>query len=393
MKKAINYFVFPIYFESTMIEILIVFSVFSWLMHIISRPYEKKIKKASSVEKALIYRRRLKWIRWIAAIVLIAIYVTPNFYLNHGKDFWLQGGGRTIICVLILYLFGQKGLKKLLGNVSSLNKESFLNKYSRFALFLRGFENDNYEKDPFALTISKNFSEYNFVKELKQYIPVCAIGMTKESDAPLGAQRIYVSDETWKSDVLELMNRSNLIFILLNDRPSCIWEIEQSHDVMYKTCFIINDIDKYNSVRNRLIGKIDFPDVSKMKTETPFALRMVDIPIIIRTNDGVGDTDRITTIIQNFTNSQEGYKELFAILLKGEHTQKNTNVSLLFKIFFYIVAFIVFFSLNLKVAILFLEALGLNNTVVRWLIVVFFYAIEWLVFMLVRINLKIRKWR
>lgn len=280
-----------------------------------------------------------------------------------------------------------------MGNVSSLNKESFLNKYSRFALFLRGFENDNYEKDPFALTISKNFSEYNFVKELKQYIPVCAIGMTKESDAPLGAQRIYVSDETWKSDVLELMNRSNLIFILLNDRPSCIWEIEQSHDVMYKTCFIINDIDKYNSVRNRLIGKIDFPDVSKMKTETPFALRMVDIPIIIRTNDGVGDTDRITTIIQNFTNSQEGYKELFAILLKGEHTQKNTNVSLLFKIFFYIVAFIVFFSLNLKVAILFLEALGLNNTVVRWLIVVFFYAIEWLVFMLIRINLKIRKWR
>ena len=100
-----------------------------------------------------------------------------------------------------------------------------------------------------------------------------------------------------------------------------------------------------------------------MKTETPFALRMVDIPIIIRTNDGVGDTDRITTIIQNFTNSQEGYKELFAILLKGEHTQKNTNVSLLFKIFFYIVAFIVFFSLNLKVAILFLEASVKNNDI------------------------------
>ena len=374
-----------------MIEILIVFGVFSWLMHIISRPYEKKIEKASTVEKALTYRRRLKWIRWVTTIVLIAIYTIPNFYLNPDKDFWLQGGGKTTICVLILYLFGQKGFKKLLGNVSSLNKKSFLNKYSRFALFLRGFENDNYEKDPLALMALKDFSEYSFIKELEQYIPVCAIGMTKEADAPLGAQRIYVSDETWRSDVLELMNRADLIFILLNDRPSCIWEIEQSSEVMCKTCFIINDIDKYNSVRNRLIGKIDFPDVSKMKIETPFALRITDIPIIIKTNGGLNDTDRITAIIQNFTNSQKGYEELFAILLKDKHTKKITNVSLLFKIFFYIVAFTVFFFLNLKVATLFLEALGLNITIVKWLIVILFYAIEWLVFMLVKINLKIRK--
>lgn len=374
-----------------MIEILIVFGVFSWLMHIISRPYEKKIEKASTVEKALTYRRRLKWIRWVTTIVLIAIYTIPNFYLNPDKDFWLQGGGKTTICVLILYLFGQKGFKKLLGNVSSLNKKSFLNKYSRFALFLRGFENDNYEKDPLALMTLKDFSEYSFIKELEQYIPVCAIGMTKEADAPLGAQRIYVSDETWRSDVLELMNRADLIFILLNDRPSCIWEIEQSSEVMCKTCFIINDIDKYNSVRNRLIGKIDFPDVSKMKIETPFALRITDIPIIIKTNGGLNDTDRITAIIQNFTNSQKGYEELFAILLKDKHTKKITNVSLLFKIFFYIVAFTVFFFLNLKVATLFLEALGLNITIVKWLIVILFYAIEWLVFMLVKINLKIRK--
>ena len=374
-----------------MIEILIVFGVFSWLMHIISRPYEKKIEKASTVEKALTYRRRLKWIRWVTTIVLIAIYTIPNFYLNPDKDFWLQGGGKTTICVLILYLFGQKGFKKLLGNVSSLNKKSFLNKYSRFALFLRGFENDNYEKDPLALMTLKDFSEYSFIKELEQYIPVCAIGMTKEADAPLGAQRIYVSDETWRSDVLELMNRADLIFILLNDKPSCIWEIEQSSEVMCKTCFIINDIDKYNSVRNRLIGKIDFPDVSKMKIETPFALRITDIPIIIKTNGGLNDTDRITAIIQNFTNSQKGYEELFAILLKDKHTKKITNVSLLFKIFFYIVAFTVFFFLNLKVATLFLEALGLNITIVKWLIVILFYAIEWLVFMLVKINLKIRK--
>lgn len=374
-----------------MIEILIVFGVFSWLMHIISRPYEKKIEKASTVEKALTYRRRLKWIRWVTTIVLIAIYTIPNFYLNPDKDFWLQGGGKTTICVLILYLFGQKGFKKLLGNVSSLNKKSFLNKYSRFALFLRGFENDNYEKDPLALMTLKDFSEYSFIKELEQYIPVCAIGMTKEADAPLGAQRIYVSDETWRSDVLELMNRADLIFILLNDRPSCIWEIEQSSEVMCKTCFIINDIDKYNSVRNRLIGKIDFPDVSKMKIETPFALRITDIPIIIKTNGGLNDTDRITAIIQNFTNSQKGYEELFAILLKDKHTKKITNVSLLFKIFFYIVAFTVFFFLNLKVATLFLEALGLNITIVKWLIVILFYAIEWLVFILVKINLKIRK--
>ena len=247
-----------------MIEILIVFGVFSWLMHIISRPYEKKIEKASTVEKALTYRRRLKWIRWVTTIVLIAIYTIPNFYLNPDKDFWLQGGGKTTICVLILYLFGQKGFKKLLGNVSSLNKKSFLNKYSRFALFLRGFENDNYEKDPLALMALKDFSEYSFIKELEQYIPVCAIGMTKEADAPLGAQRIYVSDETWRSDVLELMNRADLIFILLNDRPSCIWEIEQSSEVMCKTCFIINDIDKYNSVRNRLIGKNECPQTSKL---------------------------------------------------------------------------------------------------------------------------------
>lgn len=374
-----------------MLEILIVFGVFSWLMGLISKPYVKKIEHVSTVDEAVKYRSYLKWLRWGFSIVFVAIYVGLSIYFNPDTDFWLKGGGKNVICVLFMYLVSQKGFKKLRGNVSSFTKGKFVDKYPVFALFLRGFEDDVYGIDDMKLMSKEKFTEFNFMEVLESYTPVCAIGMTKEADSPFGARRVYVSDESWKEDVRDLMNRANLIFVLLNDRPSCIWEIEQSADVLNKTCFLVEDIEKYNSIRSKLAGTIDFPDASKMEVNIPFALRIVDIPIRIKDERGLEKPDSIIAIANNFENSKEGYENLLSILIEGQSAKAKKSSSLLSKILYYIVAILLLLFVNAKISTYLLDPFGTDNQILKWSVIFLFYFIEWLVYMVVKVSWKTRK--
>ena len=237
----------------------------------------------------------------------------------------------------------------------------------------------------------EKFTEFNFMEVLESYTPVCAIGMTKEADSPFGARRVYVSDESWKEDVRDLMNRANLIFVLLNDRPSCIWEIEQSADVLNKTCFLVEDIEKYNSIRSKLAGTIDFPDASKMEVNIPFALRIVDIPIRIKDERGLEKPDRIIAIANNFENSKEGYENLLSILIEGQSAKAKKSSSLLSKILYYIVAILLLLFVNAKISTYLLDSFGTDNQILKWSVIFLFYFIEWLVYMVVKVSWKTRK--
>lgn len=376
-----------------MLEILLVFGLFSWLMGLISKPYVKKIEYASTVDESVKYRSRLKWLRWGFSILFVAIYVGLSIYFNPDTDFWLKGGGKNVICVLFMYLVTQKGFKKLRGNVSSLTKEKFVDKYPSFALFLRGFEDDVYGIDDVKLNLKDKFSEIHFMEVLESYMPTCAIGMTKEVDAPFGAKRVYVSDESWKEDVRELMNRANLIFVLLNNRPSCIWEIEQSADVINKTCFLVEDIEKYNYIRSKLVGKIEFPDASKMEVKVPFALRIVDIPVRTKGERGLDNPDRTTTIANNFENSKDGYEKLLSILIEGQSAKAKKTLSLLSRISYYIIAFIILFFINVMISSSLLDSFGTDNQFLKCVVIVFLYIIEWLMYMVIKVSWKTRKKR
>lgn len=71
-------------------------------------------------------------------------------------------------------------------------------------------------------------------RKSKNRIPVYAVGMTKETYSPVGADRVYLDDSTWKDDVRELMIAAEKIVILVNDKENCIWEIEQTYNLKEK---------------------------------------------------------------------------------------------------------------------------------------------------------------
>ena len=126
-----------------------------------------------------------------------------------------------------------------------------------FVLFLRGFEKDEYNNDIKTLAKRKfsSFSEYHFTKYINEYLPVFAVGMTNEIEPAIGSRRIYLSEETWQSDVLYLMNEALIIVILVNNKKNCIWEIEQSLKYLSKTIYLVDDIEKYKEVASNVNSK------------------------------------------------------------------------------------------------------------------------------------------
>lgn len=84
---------------------------------------------------------------------------------------------------------------------------------SDYALFLRGFEKDSYLYDIRlrAKRQFESFSEYFFVNYANKYIKTYAVGMTKEIEPAVGANRIYLADESWREDVVDLMEKAKLI--------------------------------------------------------------------------------------------------------------------------------------------------------------------------------------
>ena len=374
-----------------MLEITIVFGFFVMLINFISKPYVEKIKSAPTVEDALKYRNKLKWIRWTCAICFTTLYTVGGWFLNSDTPDWFQRGGQSFISSLFIYLFTWGGFRKLRGNVSSYSKGNFLSKYNNFALYLRGFENDNYKAAPDLYVPIRNFSEYHFMEKLEKYMSTCAIGMTKEAYAPVGAHRVYVSDESWKEDVQDLMDRASVIFVLLNDRPSCIWEIEQSTGILHKVCFLVEDIEKYNSVKEKMAGKINFPDLSNMNLKAPFAIRFVDMQVRIINDSGMDKTDVVTTIAQSFKNSAEGYENLLSILLEGKSIKPDKTTSLISLIIGYLIAAVLLFGVNVNISIFLLDSFEIDNNVLKVILTALLYVMEWLLYMIIKVSWKYRK--
>lgn len=259
-----------------MLEIVAIFAVYALLQKfLVDKLLIRRIKLATTTEAAIRCRAKLKSCRrmffgaYLCLIVCFHTWLSILATRETGKfdvDDW-----RWVITFPILgyvYLVSGKNLLRMLGNISTFTKDVFLGQTNEYALYLRGFETDDYtseakyiarEKDVLRRLKRKRngrlrFSEYYFTRALQTRLPVCAVGMSKEVEAPAGAYRIYLEDATWKQDVRELMERAKEIYILVSDRPSCIWEIEQSLDMLHKTTFIVDDRGRYGKFRDLGLG-------------------------------------------------------------------------------------------------------------------------------------------
>ena len=120
-----------------------------------------------------------------------------------------------------------------------------------YVLFLRGFQTDNYLSELYLDRMTGDyFSEHRFMQRLSILYNAYAIGRPEELINPSGASRIYLDNETWQSDVSDLMNKAKCIVILVNDKPNCLWEIAQTDSMIKKTVFLINKRTNFDVARS-----------------------------------------------------------------------------------------------------------------------------------------------
>lgn len=205
----------------------------------------RHIKESHNADEACYYRKKFGILRLTISIIFgcIAGYVI-FFGVNIGVN------SVMVVLILVWSSYVNKHSLPLSGK-----RPNDVTK-SKFFLYLRGFGYDDYSltlKDLSKSHKEQNaFSEGRFINILKQYMPVYAVGMTKELNAPIGAERIYLNDAEWKQEVYQLMNKAKLIVVHLNDSDSCIWEIVKSNDFLNKVVFISSDSMKLSNIRKKL---------------------------------------------------------------------------------------------------------------------------------------------
>lgn len=250
------------------------------------------IKESDNADESCYYRKEFFRLRLIIAIIFgcIALYVV------------LSGSNIGINSIMIGLLLAWTSYVHKHSLPLSGKRPNDITK-SKFILYLRGFVYDDYllmQKDLSKSHKELNtFSEGYFINILKQYMPVYAVGMTKELNSPIGAERIYLNDAEWESEVMDLMTKASLIVILLNDSQSCIWEICKSNQFKNKVVFISNNSEKLTNIRKELNKQYVYP--------LPIGLKEKTISYFIENAN--------ETLISEYFNTEKSYMQIIKELM------------------------------------------------------------------------------
>lgn len=212
------------------------------LIAIVRAKAHNAVKDASDADSSCYYRKQFAMIRLLIVFVtgIILFVILANIEKVSGLTIGLISGWSGTCFMLNFPAY-------------AIRPTQIRDKH--FALYLRGFSRDNYSEtteDLQKTDKSDSFSEGRFIHLLRQYLPVYAVGMTKELEAPHGANRVYLNDSDWEQEVEALMCRATIIIILLNESDSCIWEIRQARKYKDKIVYICDSHDKLVKVRQKL---------------------------------------------------------------------------------------------------------------------------------------------
>lgn len=296
-----------------MLQFLVI-ALYAGIIYLIQKPYSKRMLQSHSLEEAVKTRTQFKRIRSASLLVFFILNFVYGYFVQryqNGTVNYVSIASTAFIVTFMGHIVGQ-GFESFsqFNPISLLVIEDIYKSKKKFSLYLRGFEKDNYKSlQEASFADGQTFSEFNLTKLLSKSIPTYAVGMTKELTSPYGALRIYLDDQTWKSGVEYLMNRASSIFILMNEKESCLWEIEQCSRLLDKTCFIVDDSVQYENIRKKLYSKINFPIFDFEKIKMPFCFRFVECPYQVSI-EGTTTVDKIVAIVYSFENNQKGYKKL-----------------------------------------------------------------------------------
>ena len=119
-----------------------------------------------------------------------------------------------------------------------------------FVLYLRSFIDDKKARKGVSTSTNIKTEEEALVEVLSEIAPVYAIGNPKDKKMPLGASRIYVDDEHWKSTVLDLAKRAVTVVLRLGKTDSFWWEVEMALQEVPidKLLFVIPESKTFDNV-------------------------------------------------------------------------------------------------------------------------------------------------
>jgi TM2 domain-containing membrane protein YozV len=115
-------------------------------------------------------------------------------------------------------------------------------------LYLRSFVADDQPLLTFAYTAAVS-EEQEIAFAMDRIGPFIAIGKPGERLPELGAARLYVADDEWRSVVGEMMRDAALVVIRAGETPNLWWEIEETMKRCPRQRVIIVELGKPGSLR------------------------------------------------------------------------------------------------------------------------------------------------
>lgn len=203
-----------------------------------------------------------------------------------------------------------------------------------FVLYLRSFIDDKITKKRISFVNDVRSEEEVLVEVLSDIAPVYAIGDPKDKKMPLGASRIYVDDEHWKSTVIDMMNRAVVVVLRLGKTDSFWWEVETAvtNIPLDKVMFVVPESKTFSNVATLykilLNRDIDIQNlnvnIEKKNQGSISSFLYFDKSGQIITNEV--KTPRFTKIVLSYENilrnALSGFREKFGLKTNHKRTIK-----------------------------------------------------------------------
>lgn len=229
-----------------------------------------------------------------------------------------------VLCIYFYSLYHRLGKKKK----DVFDKDSIK---APFVLYLRSFIDDKKTRKRISFNDIRTEEEV-LVDVMSDIAPVYAIGDPKDKKMPLGASRIYVDDDHWKSTVVDMMNKAAVVVLRLGKTDSFWWEVETAVKSipLDKVMFVVPESKTFSNIAT----------LYKLLLEHNIDIRHLDVAIekknqgsissfLYFNKDGQAVTNevkvpRFTRLVLSYENilrnSLSGFREKFGLKTKNKRT-------------------------------------------------------------------------
>lgn len=255
-------------------------------------------------------RKLLRIIRVLLPIIIYSVFIAicvvgivVIMRVSNITDKWANSATISLGTAILVLFFNMMNSINI-GNVSTLVKKELLSKNKHYTLYLRAFKSD---RD------SSHFSEKHFVRLLAKIgnPKLFAVGLPNETDAPLGAIRVYISDATWQQEVEELIQKATKIYLRVGDTEPCRWELGKSLLHKGKLILIVDNISEYNAIRT------DFPNLPQLQAvdDSFYLMRYLE-------SENVWETQKFKLSPKGYIDVTDNEAEYERIIHESEQEKK-----------------------------------------------------------------------